>query len=137
MKRHSKKIARDYIRLLGQAHEAIRKALESKKAEGALDLLGQCQEAAIQLGTLIEEEEGEGFVTVKLLEEYCESVFQVYTLVSQSQELNPNKVYKQLKAQTIKVQNSIGRDTKERLEVVFLPYKSAMWDSLESVWMEA
>ena len=131
MKRHSRKIARDYIRLLGQAHEAIRKALESKKAEGALDLLGQCQEAAIQLGTLIEEEEGEGFVTVKLLEEYCESVFQVYTLVSQSQELNPNKVYKQLKAQTIKVQNSIGRDTKERLEVVFLPYKSAMWDSLE------
>lgn len=137
MRRHSKNIARDYIRLFGQAHEAVRKALESKKTDSVLDLLGQCQEAAIQLGTLIEEEEGEGFVTVKLLEEYCESVFQVYTLVTQEQALNPNKVYKQLKAQIIKVQNSIGRDTKERLEVVFLPYKSSMWDSLESVWMAA
>ena len=89
MRRHSKKIARDYIGLLGQAHEAVKKALESKKTETALDLLGQCQEAAIQLGNLIEEEEGEGFVTVGLLEDYCELVFQVYTLVSQEQTLNP------------------------------------------------
>ena len=137
MRRHSKKIARDYIGLLGQAHEAVKKALESKKTETALDLLGQCQEAAIQLGNLIEEEEGEGFVTVGLLEDYCELVFQVYTLVSQEQTLNPNKSYKQLRAQIIKVQNSIHRDTKERLEVVFLPYKASMWDSLESVWMAA
>ena len=137
MRRHNKKIARDYIGLLGQAHEAVKKALESKKTETALDLLGQCQEAAIQLGNLIEEEEGEGFVTVGLLEDYCELVFQVYTLVSQEQTLNPNKSYKQLRAQIIKVQNSIHRDTKERLEVVFLPYKESMWDSLESVWMAA
>lgn len=32
---------------------------------------------------------------------------------------------------------SIKNDIKVRLEILFLPYKASMWDSLESVWMAA
>lgn len=137
MRRYQKKIAKEYIQLLEQAHSAVRKSMEARDEGAVLDLLGQCQEAAIQLGTMIEEEEGEGFATVKLLEDYCELVFQVYTLAEQKQQLNPGKVYKQLKKQLIPIENSIRQDIRERLEVVFLPYKVSMWDSLESVWMAA
>ncbi len=137
MRRYQKKIANEYIQLLVQAHSAVKKSMEVRDEETVLDLLGQCQEAAIQLGTMIEAEEGEGFGTVKLLEDYCEVVFQVYTLVAQKQPLNPVKVHKQLKKQLIPIENSIRQDIRERLEVVFLPYKVSMWDSLESVWMAA
>ncbi len=137
MRRYQKKIANEYIQLLEQAHGAVKKSMEARDEGTVLDLLGQCQEAAIQLGTMIEAEEGEGFATVKLLEDYCELVFQVYTLVTQKQPLNPSKVHKQLKKQLIPIDNSIRQDIQERLEVVFLPYKVSMWDSLESVWMAA
>lgn len=137
MRRYQKKIANEYIQLLETAHGAVKRSMEAKEEDTVLDLLGQCQEAAIGLGTMIEEVEGEGFVTVKLLEDYCELVFQVYTLVNQKQPLNPSKVYKQLKRQLISIENSIRQDIKERLEMVFLPYKVSMWDSLESVWRAA
>lgn len=137
MRRHNRKIAKDCVRALGRGHDAIRKSLESGQKEDALDLLSQCQDAAIQLGTMIEQDEGEGFVTVKILEEYCEFVYQVYTLVTQNETLNPNKVHKQLKNRLGQIQKSIRDDTVDRLEAVFLPYKASMWDSLESVWMAA
>ena len=137
MRRYRKKIAKEYIELLEKAHGAVRRSLESGDFGTVLDLLGQCQEAAIQLGTMIEEEEGEGFVTVGMLEDYCELVFQIHTLVSQNRILNSTKVHKQLKKQLIVIENSIRCDIRERLEMVFLPYKVSMWDSLESVWMAA
>lgn len=137
MRRYRKKIAKEYIELLEKAHGAVRRSLESGDFGTVLDLLGQCQEAAIQLGTMIEEEEGEGFVTVGMLEDYCELVFQIHTLVSQNRILNSAKVHKQLKKQLIAIENSIRCDIRERLEMVFLPYKVSMWDSLESVWMAA
>lgn len=42
MRKTQKKQAEAYIRLLGQAHLEIKKALETKKYELARDLLGQC-----------------------------------------------------------------------------------------------
>lgn len=136
MRRYQKQTARQCIQTLNQAHTAIKKSIENKNMAGTLELLPQCQDAAIQLGTMIEETEGEGYVTVRLLEDYCELVFQIYTLAAQNHPLNPGKVHKQLKKQMIQIENSIN-ETPERLEVVFLPYKASMWDSLESVWMAA
>ena len=37
-----------------------------------MELLEDCQNGGITIGTLIEETEGEGHPTVSLLEEYCE-----------------------------------------------------------------
>ena len=137
MRRHNRKMAKDCVRVLGQGHDAVRKSLEAKQKESVLELLSQCQDVAIQLGNMIEQDEGEGFVTVKQLEEYCEFVFQVYSLTTQDEMPNPNKVHKQLKNRLLQIQKSIREDAKDRLEAVFLPYKASMWDSLESVWMAA
>lgn len=137
MKKYQKKVAEEYIQLLHKAHDVVKNAMEYKDTSGVLDLLEQCQEAAITLGNLIEESEGEGFVTVGLLEEYCERVYQIYALITQNQVLNPNKVFENLKKLLIQIENSLHMDIKVRREVVFLPYKASMWDSLESVWMAA
>lgn len=52
-------------------------------------------------------------------------------------QYNENKIYKVLKKQLLKVENSAKNDITVRKEAVFLPYKASMWDSLESVWKAA
>lgn len=137
MRRAQKKQAEDFLQVLGQAHDEIKKSMECGDLPMALELLGQCQQGAIQLGTLIETTEGEGFVTVVILEEYCELVYQIFEQVSREQEVDILSRYQQLCQLFNRIVDSVRLDIKVRLEAVFLPYKASMWDSLESVWQAA
>ena len=137
MKKAQKEQAENIIRLLGNVHDGIKKAVERGQYDSARELLSQCQESAIELGETIEAIEGEGFATVSCLEHYCEAVYQVYTLLSQPVGVNASRVYKSLRRALIPVENSVKNDIKIRREAVFLPYKASMWDSLESVWKAA
>ena len=71
MRKSQKSQAEHTIDLMDTALGEIRKALERKETGLVLDLLGQCQDAAIAVGNMIEAEEGEGTTAVHLLEEYC------------------------------------------------------------------
>lgn len=137
MRKLQKKQIEDTIELLEKAHSAIRKAIEAGNQEISLTLLEQCQESAIQIGRLIEDTEGEGFITIGMLESYCEQVYQTYELIRQQQSINIGKVYKNLRRELIRIENSVKNDIKVRTVAVFLPYKASMWDSLESVWQAA
>lgn len=128
---------KNILGLLDQAHTAIKKTLETKNAEIALTLLEQAQDSAIQVGGMIEESLGEDFVTVGMLESYCEQIFQTYEMIRQHQPLNINKICKNLHKELIRVENSVKNDIQMRTAAVFLPYKASMWDSLESVWKAA
>lgn len=168
MRKAEKRQTEDLVKLLEQAHEEIRRALEKKNTAAAMSLLADCQNGALALGTHIEKLEGEGTATIPLLEEYCELVYQIYQVLEnrkaaaenatgekktgetfvQGREaekgsayglageefLRPDKVYKRLRRIHSKIAGSVQKDIKVRQEVVFLPYKASMWDSLESVW---
>lgn len=41
-------------------------------------ILEDCQDAAISIGQAIEKAEGEGTVTVKYLEDYCDILYSIY-----------------------------------------------------------
>ncbi len=137
MRKAQKQQAEDFARLLNRAHDEIRKALERKDRNTARDLLEQCQDGAIELGNMIEAEEGEGFVTVTLLEAYCEALYQIHETIWRNFAVNGSKVCKNLHRMLVRIENSIRNDIKVRQEVVFLPYKASMWDSLESIWKAA
>lgn len=137
MRKQQKKQAEELLAQMELAHEQIRKDIEQKNVPSAVSLLGDCQDAAISLGTLIESTEGEGHPTVTLLEEYCELVYGVHEELAGGKEMAANKVYKSLKQKLVKIFNSFQHDVRIRLEAVFLPYKASMWDSLESVWEAA
>lgn len=121
---------------LNRNPESIRGGLESCGKSQIQSMLSQCQEFAVFLGEIIEKFEGEGHITVTYLEEYCETLFQVYE-ETEADRINTNKVYKLLRQQLAKIENSARNDISVRKEVVFLPYKASMWDSMESVWMAA
>ena len=137
MRKAQKEQAESFIRLLGQAHDEIKRAIDKGNDATALELLEQCQDGAIQLGNLIEATEGEGFVTIPSLEQYCELVYEIHGEILQGQGASGNKAYKNLRKALIKIENSVRNDIRIRTEAVFLPYKASMWDSLESVWRAA
>lgn len=143
MRKRQLSIVKEMSGLLKQAHESVLKVISEKVIEennlnAVFSLLSQCQSAAINMGNLIEESEGEGFITVKYLEDYCELVFSINEEIQKdSGTNNPDKVYKKLNKMLQKIDNSIAHDIPLKREAVFLPYKASMWDSLESVWEAA
>ncbi len=137
MRKSQKKQIEKFVELLSQSHDEIRKFIESGNNPQAMLLLEQCQDGAIQMGSMIESTEGEGFITVKLLEAYCELLYLTHEELAQNQSVNAGKVHKNLKKALIRIENSIKNDIKIRIEAVFLPYKASMWDSLESIWKAA
>ena len=137
MRKAQKKQAEDFLELLGQAHEEIKKQMEAEEISIAMELLEQCQEGAIQLGNLVEKTEGKDFPLISLLEKYCEAVYQIHEEISQCQQINVDKVYENLYLHLRPVEEGFRDKVKVRLEVVFLPYKASMWDSLESIWKAA
>ena len=137
MRAEQKKQAEEFAELMEAVHDEIRKAIEQGDIMSAQTLLEDCQKGAIALGNMIEKAEGEGFITVRILEEYCELVYQAYSRLSEGRMADASEIYKALQKGLTRIGNSVGQDIKTTLEVVFLPYKASMWDSLESIWQAA
>lgn len=143
MRRAQKREILEVLKSLGQAHEEIKEELHrssglAQDMQRTLNMLSECQEFAISLGEAIEKFEGEEHATVLSIGEYCETVYEAYTEISGADgRVNKNKIYKILNKQLINIENSVKNDITVRTEVVFLPYKASMWDSMESVWMVA
>lgn len=138
MRKAQKKQAEEFVQSLRQANKEIRKAMEHEgQAALALDLLEQCQEGAIGLGGMIERLEGENAPTVRLLEDYCELLYQYHEKLLREQPIQAGREYKILQDAISEVEKSVQKDIAVRKEVVFLPYKASMWDALESIWRAA
>lgn len=135
MRRYKKKELLETADMLVEANDIIGRLCASNP-ERALEVLGQCQESAILLGNLIESKGEQYTELVKILESYCENIYQVSTVLSDEEQVR--KLSKKIQRQLLQLNNRIKHEMPEdRKEVVFFPYKASMWDSLESVWMAA
>lgn len=124
------------IELLKKLNDSIPKVLERGNIQNGLDILQECQESAIGLGTHMEKVIGTDSRTVRELEEYCENVYQLAELIQSGQEGN-DAGYKAIADSFTMVERIFEEEYPDKKEVVFLPYKASMWDSLESVWRAA
>ena len=137
MREYQKTQCIETLALLTEAHAQLTKFIEKKQSASALALLEQCQQGAISVGTLIDSLEGDGTEAVRCLESYCEQVYGLYTDLQQGTPVNIWQVAKKLKKMITRCESAIRHQIPTRREVVFLPYKASMWDSLESVWKAA
>ena len=116
----------------------IAKLIADCRKEDCIELLTDCQDLAIAIGTRIEKLRGEGTATVSGLEEYCENI---YTVGEQLQgQDTPEQDADSVVILTDSLQlvkKTFEAEFPDKREVVFLPYKASMWDSLESVWKAA
>ena len=120
-----------------KANKALKMSLPQAavKEEGIVQLLSDCQDAAVAIGNSMEVLCGEGTQTVAELEAYCENLYQM--ALSLANPKGRKELAQELTRQLLRVRRHIDAEVPDRLEAVFLPYKASMWDSLESIWMVA
>ena len=116
---------KEYAQVLSEAREEIVRLLKAGDNQMALELLTQSQTLAIELGTMIEDLYGEGFETVKRIEDYCEAVYRISEGVITGEEL---------KSAWNKVEKSLEEHILGRKEIVFLPWKAKIWEKMEEAY---
>lgn len=135
MRRYKKQEMLQSINMLKKANNAVIKAFSKTQRSDLEEVMMQCQDTAILIGTYLETLGEEGISLVHILEEYCENIYQMSQ--SLQDESICRKISKKIQKQLIQVENGINFHLPLRREVVFLPYKVSMWDSLESVYLAA
>lgn len=136
MKKYKKKEMLETVSLLLSANDSITKSCSESSISNVVELLIECQNTALSLGTYLENMGGIGEKLVSILEDYCENVYQM------SLNITNYNLLKKISKKIIKQLNNISNCVKYELqddkkEIIFLPYKASMWDSLESIWMAA
>lgn len=122
--------------MAGTLEEANEALFEMKNPQEILDLLAGCQELAIEMGNDLESRGPAGKAIVKILEEYCEFLYQMSLEVTD--EGKCRKWVKKIRGHLRKLLQMLHQELpEEKIKVVFLPYKASMWDSLESIWRTA
>ncbi len=124
----------DTLRIMGRMHMDIESFILNGQNRDAVRALEDCQSAAISIGQLIDSIEGKDTATVVFLTEYCEVVYSVYQDIISESLINVSDIRKLLNKEYQKITVSINQEFRVIKEVIFLPYKASMWDSLESVW---
>ncbi|MDD3415223.1 MAG: hypothetical protein PHY47_14630 [Lachnospiraceae bacterium] len=100
------------------------------------EVLIEDQNAAIEIGNYLETLPLNMQSTVHILEAYCENIY------NQSINLHDTDLCRDI-AEKIQIQLGMVKENltqdlpTDKKEIVFLPYKASMWDSLESAWIEA
>lgn len=137
MSRGTRKQLLSMAETLDDANRLMKKLFLKPAAdeEAVVELLSDCQDAAVALGNRIEALQGEGTETVKELEDYCEDLYRLALLAGDMK--GRREISKMLTVRVKKIRNLMEAELSDKREVVFLPYKASMWDSLESVWMAA
>ncbi len=106
------------------AHIAMDNNIESK-----IPYLELCQQSAVMIGNILEQEKIDYSNVVLILEEYCEELFKL----SQKNNIENPEIVKA---------NNLINIVKQKIfeiqivyHVVFFPYQASMWDSLESIYI--
>ena len=136
MEKYKKKDMLEAVNLLFHVNDSVLKNAKANKKEDIIEALSQCQDVALALGNYLESlgEAGENFVHI--LEDYCENLYQM-SLIFSNENLC-RKLSKKIKKQLSSLKTGISLELPaDKIEMVFLPYKVSMWDSLESVWRAA
>ena len=125
---HQKKI-QESLQILHSAHKQLGKEAQP---ENIAKLLAGCQELAGQMAGLISETEGQDTQTAIAIEDYT-------TFIGQADIGSIDKYFvKKLQTKLFKIDTLAQSELKpDKIEILFLPYKYSMADSLESIWLAA
>ncbi|MBQ9610055.1 MAG: hypothetical protein IJV15_11520, partial [Lachnospiraceae bacterium] len=133
---YTKKQVINYLNMTKEAHSAIVLMTMQGDIETSCNLLVACQESAVNIGELLEKTYGEGFEAVHILEEYCESVYQLYQALingefGQGDADGISAFLGEIYGRMTDVLNSYVINRKE---MVFIPYRADYWKSMEPMW---
>ena len=135
MRKQAKKQLCESMEYLIYTADTIGELLGRLGREQAMDILVQMQELVIHAGETIEASEENCTEIILKLENVCEIIYKLTTSLEDAK--TRSNLLKELKAILAAANEEVQKNIPGKLEIVFLPYKASMWDSLESVWMAA
>lgn len=140
LKTRESTLAEDFVLLTRESHREILSAIGNHDFLFAGKLLEACQNTAIQVGTALEQLDGQWNLAVRLLEEYCELAWQMHEALNQEPSPIVQEFFRlsgELNMLLSRISDTAARPARDCREVVFLPYKASFWDSMEPFWREA
>lgn len=122
------------LRTLEHAECIFKQMCENKNEEMAVQLLNDMYASALTVSDVIVKKEEECRTPVMILQEYCDLLL----LCQKNREMQSwMGLCENLGEKRRQAYDSVMREILIRWEILFLPYKTSMWDSLESVWKAA
>ena len=115
------------IKVLKRIHSQIESDFRDSDIGGGIELLQNCQDIAVSLGTLIEKRYGEGTEAVKNLETYCEEVYQASVNI-------PKSVSTILDKRIDIVRDEIEKLLSVRKRILFLPCRAKWWETMRPLY---
>lgn len=133
-----RKFIRDQIvEILNTFKEAVIEAEKTKEKEIKTQIIQDCIGSAEMVLNIIltnlSEAGGEGY---KSSFAELNDLFQIM-LSNTEKEQKTDKEHRKLRKSIEKLQRDLNKEPEVKLEVVFMPYKLSMWDSMESIWRAA
>lgn len=128
MREQMKQQIRDMLITLGKAEAILDSKIKKKDTEDLGQLFEDMQNSAITIGTTIEQVEGDGTETVKLLEEYCELLWQYMTEEVLKERFHMARL---LAGKRGEVCASLESEFEARLEILFLVCREQGWKQME------
>ena len=112
--------------------EDLNSKVKYDDSDETLDAICSAQELAIDMGNLIEQIKGENHDSIKVINDYCEKLYHLYSMLT-SEENSEEKIItlieESFKELSIEIEDLVNRK-----EVVFLPFKVSAWDSFEDIY---
>lgn len=122
------------LEVLAEASAQVKLNFSLGNMEIAKSFLVGMQEAAITLGTSLDSLIGEGSTTVKLLEQYCELLWNC----SIAQRLEDGVALAEILCEAVGLINeNFLRDTRRQKTILLFPMKANDWPLFEPYWQEA
>ena len=131
----SKDKINQFVSVMEKAHMSLGEILALDNGDAVLNLLTQCQNFAINLGTYIETVYEEGTKSVGVLEEYCEMVYGLCGELAKN--AGAGEILNKLSTFTDRFKRVLEDEILSHREVVFMPRKASAWSALEPFWKEA
>lgn len=128
MREHMKQQIKDMLSTLGRAEAILDSRTKKKEEEDVVRLLEDMQASAIAIGSAIEQVEGDGTETVKLLEDYCELLWQYMMEEDLKERFRRVRL---LAGKRGEINASLESGFEVRLEIVFLVCRSQGWKQME------
>lgn len=118
---------KNILNLLNTIEEGLKYAINKKGVE-ANSMLEDCTGAIEYIGTKLGDELSKSTNNISI---------QIKSMIEKINNTNLLEcIYNDVITNINKLKNIIINEINTKLEIVFMPYKSSMWDSMESVWNE-
>lgn len=132
MRKYLKKKLMSMVDTLKKAETSLKELCKMRESqEQCAVLLEEMQRCGIEIGEAIEKTEGAGTQSVALLEQYCELLWECLNAAPGPARQH---ILKDIQSVRTAIQKQIQSEFAEICEILFLPYKASMWDSMESIY---